>query len=111
MLSATRKHLSVVRGLVQFARVSVGQSEAKGTQESPPEPQILLNERAVTIVTDENRELIEAARQGIRQAEHDLRWQGPAHYVLKIDGLEVDGINSDAARLAAQEATKALIEK
>ena len=111
MLTATRKHLSVVRGLAQFASVTVGRSETHGIQVAPLEPEILLNEHVVRAITEAERELVEAARRGVRQAEVDLGWQGPQHYVLKIEGLEVDGISADAACLAALEATKALIDK
>jgi len=110
MLTATRKHLSVVRGLALFAQVSVGRPDPPENQDSPPEPEIILNDHSAKTLTDEDRELIEAARRGIRQAELDFGWRGPQHYLLKIEGLEVDGIDADAARLAAQEATKALIE-
>ena len=109
MLTATRKRLSVVHGVTQFARVTVGRSELQESQVSSPEPEIVLNDHVVAAFTDEDCRLIEAARRGIRQAELDLGWRGPQHYVLKIEGLAVDGINVDAAHLAAQEATKALI--
>jgi hypothetical protein len=62
-------------------------------------------------LSDVERQVIEAARRGIRETEVGLGWQGPQHFVVKIEGLEVDGIDADAACLAAGEATKELIEK
>src|SRR5260370_42444133 len=108
MLTATRKHLFVVNGLALFAQVSVGRRNPQEGQAPPPEPEVILNELSPRTLTDEDRGLIEAARRGIRQAELDFGWRGPQHYLLKIEGLEVDGINAEAARIAAQEATKAL---
>ncbi len=111
MRMATRKHLSVVKGLAQFAQVTVAQAEYQDAQASPPEPKIVLSEHPVTSFTDEDRVLIEAARRGIREAEVDLGWRGLGHYVVKIEGLEVDGINPEAARLAASDATRVLIQE
>jgi hypothetical protein len=110
MLTATRKQLSFVRGRALFAQVTLGRPGTGENQISPPEPEIILNDRFPKTLTDDDRGLIEAARAGIRQAELDLNWPGAQHYVLKIEGLEVDGIDAEAARLAAQNATKALIE-
>jgi hypothetical protein len=111
MRTVTRKHLSVVRGLAKFAQVTVGRVEPLDIEKSLPEPQIYLNERPLASLSDGERKVIEATRRGIRETEVGLGWQGPRHFVVKIEGLEVDGIDADAACLAAGEATKELIEK
>jgi hypothetical protein len=108
MLTATRKHLSVVHGLSRFAQVSVGRSEAQEAEAAAPEPQVLLNGHVSGASRD--RVIIEAAQEGVRQAELELGWSGARHYVTTIEGLAADGIDADAARLAAQAATKALIQ-
>ena len=110
MLTATRKHLSVVNGLARFAQVTVGRPEHQDIKHSPPAPKITLNDHALTSFTDKELGLIEAARRGIGEAEVDLSWQGPRHYLVKIEGLEADGIDVQAAFLAAREATRALIQ-
>jgi hypothetical protein len=110
MLTATRKHHSVVHGLSRFAQVSVGQPEPQGSEGVPPEPQVLLNGRASGSPREADRVLIEAAQEGVRQAELELGWAGPRHCVLTVEGLAVDGIDADAARLAACAATKALVQ-
>jgi hypothetical protein len=109
MRTVTRKHLSVVRGLAKFAQVTVGRAEHRSI-ENPP-PQIILNGRPLPKLSDEDRKVIEAARRGIREAEVGLDWQGPQHFVVKIEGLEVDGIDADAACLAAGLATREMIER
>ena len=110
MRTVTRKHLSVVRGLAKFAQVTVGRVEL--SVENPvPEPQIILNDRPLARLSDGDREVIEAARRGIRETEVGLGWEGPQHFVVKIEGVEVDGIDANAACLAAGLATKELIEK
>ena len=76
-----------------------------------PEPQIYLNDRPLPSLSVPDLELIESARRGIRETEIELGWQGPQHFVLKIEGLEVDGIDANAACLAAALATRELIEK
>jgi hypothetical protein len=111
MLTVTRKHLSVVRGLAKFAQVTVGRVERLDAEKVLSEPQIFLNGRPLPSLSDRDREIIEAARRGIRQAEIGLGWQGPQHIVVKVEGLDVDGIDADAACLAAGDATKELIEK
>jgi hypothetical protein len=108
MLTATRKHLSVVHGLSRFAQVSVGRPGPHEAEAVGPEPQVLLNGHVSGASGD--RVIIEAARQGVRQAELELGWSGARHYVVTIEGLAVDGIDADAAQLAAQAATKALIQ-
>jgi hypothetical protein len=85
--------------------------ECLGVENPLPEPQITLNDRPLATLSDSDRRLIEAARRGIREIEAGLGWQGPQHFIVKIEGLEVDGIDADAACLAAGEATKELIEK
>ena len=108
MHTLTRKHLSVVRGLAKFAQVTVGRPDVETVS---PEPQFILNDRALPILSDGDREVIDAARRGIRQTEADLGWRGAQHFVLKIEGLEVDGIDAEAAYVAASQATRELIEK
>jgi hypothetical protein len=110
MRAVTRKHLLVVRGLPKFAQVTVGRGEQ--SDGSPvAAPQIVLNDRPLPRLADGDREIIEAARQGIRETEALLAWQGPRHFVVAIEGLEVDGIDANAARLAAGLATRELIEQ
>src|SRR5215831_5813269 len=111
MRTVTRKHLSVVRGLAKFAQVTVGRAESLDIEKPLPEPKIYLNDRPLPGLSDVEREIIEAARRGIRETEAGLGWQGPQHFVVRIEGLEVDGIDADAACLAAGAATKELIEK
>ncbi len=111
MRTVTRKHLSVVRGLAKFAQVTVGRVEHVSVENPLPEPQIILNDHPLPRLSDGDREVIEAARRGIREAEVGLGWQGPQHFVVKIEGLEVDGIDADAACLAAGLATREMIEK
>ena len=72
---------------------------------------VYLNERPVVSLSDVELEIIAAARRGIREIEVGLGWQGPQHFVVKIEGLEVDGIDAGAACIAASEATKELIGK
>jgi hypothetical protein len=111
MRTVTRKHLSVVRGLAKFAQVTVGRMECLGAENPLPEPQIILNDRTLPSLSDGDRQVIQAARRGIREIEVGLGWQGPQHFIVKIEGLEVDGLDADAACLAAGEATKELIQK
>lgn len=111
MRTATRKHLFVVRGLAKFAQVTIGRADDLAVENAPPEPQILLNGRALLNLSDGDHDVIEAARRGIRETEADLGWQGPHHFVVKIEGLGVDGIDAKAACLAASQATRELMEK
>jgi hypothetical protein len=111
MRTATRKHLSVVHGLAKFAQVTVGRADHMAVESALPEPQIILNDRALPSLSDGDREIVEAARRGIRETEAGLGWRGSQHFVVKIEGLEVDGIDADAACVAASQATRALIEK
>ena len=111
MLTATRKQLSVVNGLAKFAQVTVGRAERHDIHASAPEPKILLSGHAVASFAAAHYGVIEAARRGIREAEGSLGWLEPSHYVVKIEGLEVDGIDPDAACQAAQEATRILIQE
>jgi hypothetical protein len=110
MVTASQKHLSVVNGLSRFAQVSVGRLEPQEAKATPPQPEVLLNGHAIGNLAERDLVLIGAAQEGIRQAELELGWQGPRHFVLKIEGLAVDGIDPEAARLAAQAATKALLQ-
>ena len=111
MRTVTRKHLSVVRGLAKFAQVTVGRAEHLAVESALPEPQIILNDRALLSLSDGDREVIEAARRGVREAEAGLGWRGTQHFVVKIEGLEVDGIDAEAACVAATQAARELIEK
>jgi len=111
MMLSTRKHFSVGRGLAKSAQVTVGRVEHLGVEGPPPEPQIYLSDHPLLNFSDNDREVIEAARRGVRETEIGLGWQGRVHFVVKIEGLEVDGIDANAACLAAGEATKNLIER
>jgi len=109
MRTVTKKHLSVIRGLAKFAKVTVASAEHLAVENALPEPQILLNGSLVSL--SEFREVIEAARRGIRETEASLEWKGAQHFVVRIEGLEVDGIDAEAACVAAGQATRELIEQ
>jgi len=107
MRSATRKHLSVVRGLARFAMVTVAEHANEESQNQ--RPLLFLNERQVVRFTNEDIELIEAATQGLREAEAKLNWQGLPLHVLKVETSYVDK-HPEAARLAAIAAATELIQ-
>ncbi len=109
--TVTRKHNSIVRGLAKFAKVTVGRADHLVVESALLEPQIILNGSVLLSLSDRDREAIEAARRGIREAEVGLGWRGAQHFVVKIEGLEVDGIDAEAACIAASQATRELIEK
>jgi len=109
--TVTHKHLSVVGGLAKFARVTVGRADQLAVETVVPEPEIILSDRALPSLSDHHREVIEAARRGIRETESGLGWRGAHHFVIKIEGLKVDGIDAEAACVAASQATRELIEK
>jgi hypothetical protein len=111
MRTVTSKHLSVVRGLAKFAKVTVGRAEHVAVENALPEPQIILNGCALPSLSERDHEVIEAARRGIRETEAGLGWQGAQHFVVRIEGLLVDGIDAEAACIAAGQATRELIEK
>jgi len=107
MRSATRKHLSVVGGIARFAMVTV----AEAAKEAPNDhkPLLFLNDRNVEHFTSEETKLIEAAVQGLREAEAKLNWQGLPLRVVKVDSSYVD-MHPEAARLAAIAAATELIQ-
>jgi len=111
MHTITRKHLAVVGGLAKFAQVTVARADHSDVESVLPEPQIILNDRALPSLSDGDRQVIEAARRGIRETEASLGWRGTQHFVVKIEGLEVDGVDAEAACVAASQATQELIEK
>ncbi len=105
MRSVTKKHFSIVNGLPRFAQVTVARLEASDDGGAPANT--IVNDHVFMTVID--HELIEAARQGVRESEVALGWRGPPHYVAKIEGPVVD-FHPDAAHLAAAEATKVMIQ-
>jgi len=111
MRTVTCKHLSVIRGLAKFAQVTVGRADPWTVESALQDPQFILNDRGVLSLSDGDREVIEAARRGIRETEVGLGWRGAPHFVVKIEGLEVDGVDAEAACVAACQATRELIEK
>ncbi len=111
MRTVTHKHLSVVRGLAKFAQVTVGRADQLAVETVVPEPEFVLSDRALSSLSDHDREVIEAARRGIRETESGLGWRGSQHFLVKLEGLEVDSIDAEAARVAAGQATRELIEK
>ena len=111
MIATTRKHHLMINGLSRFALVTVGRHEDQESGFPQPSPEILLNGYLVDTLTDGDLAVIESAQHGIRQAEADCDWTGECHFLLRIEGLLVDGIAADAARVAAREATEDLIAK
>jgi hypothetical protein len=109
MRTVTKKHLSVVRGLAKFAKVTVAQAEHLSNGNALPDPQIILSGAPARLSAF--RSVLEAAQRGIRETEVNLTWHGAQHFVVSIEGLEVDGIDPESARVAAGEATRELIEK
>jgi hypothetical protein len=109
MRTATRRHLYHVRGLAKFAKVTVGQALQLTVENDLAEPQIILSGALEDV--SEHQEVIVAARRGIHDTEVRLGWQGPPHCVVTIEGLLVDGIDPNAACIAAGLATRELIEK
>ena len=101
----------MIERIAKFAEVTVGHIDGSDARSLPPEPQILLNDWPPrTTRSEHDFKIIEAAREGIRETEVELRWQGTKHFLISIQGLAVDGIDPDSARIAARNATKELIQ-
>ena len=108
MLIASQKHLYVENGLARFASATVASFESDEPRCGSLQPEFILNGNPTRILADE-RAVIKAARQGIRDAEEELNWSGEPHSLISLGGLLVDGIDALAARIAAQKATESLI--
>jgi hypothetical protein len=110
ILSVSRKHHFWREGLLRFARVTVARMD--GSQPSNcaiPVPLFVLNGFATSRLSKEDLAVMDSARLGIRDAEQELDWRGRSHFLIQVLGLLVDGIDAEAARIAAAEATKELI--
>ncbi len=109
MLTAAQKHVYVENGLARFALATVGRFESCDPRCGALEPEFILNGNPTRILADEES-VIEAASQGIRDAEKELHWSGEPHSLISLEGLLVDGIDAKAARIAAHKATESLIQ-
>jgi hypothetical protein len=109
MITASQKHNYLENRSTRFALVTIGRLEEGEPRDSiVSEPAFILNGNPVRTGVDEER-VIEAARQGVRDAETEFNWSGDRHSVVSLEGLLVDGIDAHAARIAARSATKSLI--
>jgi hypothetical protein len=109
MFTASQKHHYLENRLSRFALVTIGRLEEGEARDSiGSEPAFILNGNPVRTGVDEER-VIEAARQGVQDAETEFHWSGDRHSVVSLEGLLVDGIDAHAARIAARSATESLI--
>jgi len=107
MRTATRKHLSVVDGRAQFAKVTVViPSPEDGTVIQQPD--LILNDRLITSRSQNDERFVEAAVQAVCETAAKLGWRGLPLQVANIESSYVD-MHPDAARIAAISAAVALI--
>jgi hypothetical protein len=109
MITASQKHVYVENGLARFALATVARYGSDEPQPGLLEPDYILNGHSTQILANE-KSVIEAASQGIRDAEKELHWSGEPHSLMSLEGLLVDGIDAEAARIAARKATESLIQ-
>lgn len=109
MVTASQKHHYMANGLSRFAWVTVGQLQhGEDLHCDGSLPIYILNALQMPILAVEEC-VVEAARQGIHDAETESHWTGESHVLVSLQGLLADGIDADAARIAAKQATKNLI--
>ncbi len=105
MRTATKKHISVREGKARFAQVTVAALSAESDRVSGPE--LFLNDRRITQLTDANQKLIAAAVRAVKEEEIRRR---NLLCVTRIDSSYVDA-HPEAARLGALAAVAALFHE
>jgi hypothetical protein len=101
------KHYSTINGRPKAAVVTVRRVGSVDQDQLSPEPRVVMNGRRIKGSTAEFTEAIAMARLGILEAEEEAGWRG--HVLERILGVWADGIDPDAARIAAGKATRSLI--
>jgi hypothetical protein len=109
MLRKAVKSHFYVRDYPRFAKVTVGQLD-QPVNDGADLPIVYLNGTRIE-QTEAEKEVTAAAEMGIKEAEDESGWQGVPHILVSIEGLLVDGIDAESARIAAAAATRQLIRR